>query len=695
MYDNGYTESQIMDYLETIYQKIRRERERKEIGYGPFEKKSFRECVEQDSVQRSQDMESGDGRRKEGGVMGEEDSQVRDFVEVDDAFDTSDDEYVFDDDEMGVDKDSLPGALDPSLSHFGYGSSVGTGSYNTDHSSHGSLDSSQGGSALNFNSAILSNYKPATEDPASEGSGTDTEDTTDEFQYRNRKYNKKTALNGVLPASFFRLDKTKTTINKTNKRKPTHSHHPTTTTHHHKRARSEEPIRGVARKKPAPRRPTHSTANELCDFLAPDTLSSEPESEPVRFHDIDVAPSTSQTAIEANLLASRYDALANTAAVSGYDEPEPEPEHEHGPVPVDSNSKLIEIDSGSDDEANSSDSNDEFDDGSDDGLDIRDYDTFKNEMALDMDLDGAAEEDRHAGINYMLSRGSGSGSGSGSGCSKKKKSGSGSKKKSGSKKSKKSQQRKMQGRLGWGVTGRMSLINGSKRTVRGNALPSRGSNGRNSISRSNNVLACSKASKRAVPRATKSGVSQVDMYQAQQAPILLDSSDHEVEVVEVGDAGHGSGGAVSYPVDELDYSNARYDPPTGFADYERLLDHPSTSSCSRESGTPNQKSHTKHKSSGGGPFLSRSSSGLAKSHTRHKSGGPSLSRSTSGLAKSTDTPEEGASSWVPYKLKEMNQHRQHHYSPTSRTQSQIILVQRIQTMYPTTLQISTHQQFPD
>ncbi|GMG39645.1 unnamed protein product [Ambrosiozyma monospora] len=619
MYDNGHTESQIMDYLETIYQKIRKERERKEIGYGPFEKKSFRECVEQESVQRSQDLDLVGN--SEGKAGEEQDSQTRDFVE-DDAFDTSDDEYVFDDEV--VDQDSLPGALNPNLidgkreserddadvlaSHSS--SSLETGSYDLHHSSHGSHNSPHG-SALDFNSAILRNYKPATEDSASddnEEADTETEET-DEFRYRNRKYNKKTALNGVLPASFFRLDKNN------NRKKPTPSHHSNLTLH--KRARSEEPVRGVARKKAAPRRPAYSAANELRDFLAPDGLSSEPESEPVMFHDIDVAPS--QTAIDATLLASRYDAQAHTAAVSGYNE-------------VDSNSQLIEIDSVSDDQGNS-DSNDDFDDGSDDGLDIRDYDTFRNEMALDMDMDGAAEEDRHAGINYMLSRGSGSGGGGKNGPSSKKKSGS---KKSGSKKSRKLQQRKLSGRLGWGVSGRMSLINGSKRSFKGNALPSRGSGG-NTISRSNNVLSRFEASKRSGPRTTKPAISQVEMYQAQQAPILLDSSDHEVEAVGVGDVGNGSGGSLSYPVDDLDFSTARYDPPTGFSAYEKLLDDPLAPGFTRESNTPSHKSHTKHKS-GGGPSLSRSTSGLAKSYTRPKNGGPSLSRSTSGLAKPTDTP---------------------------------------------------------
>ncbi|OWB74047.1 hypothetical protein B5S31_g3821 [[Candida] boidinii] len=185
MYQDGSSYRQILDYLEDCYQKKRKERERKDIGYGPYFKPTFSSCISHEfNVLQEDEVEIQKVKNKE---KQRKDQDSYNFVESDD-FLSLDEEYK---DGTAPPQDSNTQAVldqQHTISNEYRSNLIGQGGKVTDTNDQGDDDK-----GLN-NNTISGN--PEDEDG---------------FMYRKKYYKKSNALKGILPASFFKLNQNKAT----------------------------------------------------------------------------------------------------------------------------------------------------------------------------------------------------------------------------------------------------------------------------------------------------------------------------------------------------------------------------------------------------------------------------------------------------------------------------------------------------
>ncbi|VEU20812.1 DEKNAAC101771 [Brettanomyces naardenensis] len=318
MYEEGKSYDDIVNFLETIYRRKRDERKAKEVGLGPYSKPTFRSYLDDENrhlMEEERHLIIGQNERED---------SLRGFLDVDDRnFNTSDEDYVFHDDRDDV-TTSLPAA-----------DSQGSGVF---------------------------------EIPSDSGSDNDNVplQASEDFVFRNRQLNRKNALHGVLPNSFYRIERT--------------PHTRTYRSTSSRRTNYEGPLLpGIARRKKIVHRQSSATNEEMRLFLASDADSPDKqEANPADYHRLE-----STLCKAPNDGASVFDVPSSDSSVDG--------------LSSDSD-RLSAVERSPIGESEKK----------DDRITIDDYDMFIDEMREGMDMYGSAEEDSHTGVNYMLSKGSGS-----------------------------------------------------------------------------------------------------------------------------------------------------------------------------------------------------------------------------------------------------------------------------------------------
>lgn len=209
MYEDGKSYAEIMAFLDDVYQKKRDYRRRKEIGYGPFSKPTFKAYLD-DENRHLRDNGHVESTLEKGDHVDDQDNDI-----------DLDEEYILQDTQQSVQSDDVfkipsDDDDDDSPKRFGLASSQDT-----------------------------------------------------EFVFRQHTLKKKSALHGVLPNSFYRLNAANTS----------HS----TTTYRGKAARP--PAKGVARRK-STYRSTSVPAYNIDQFVTSEDEVSEHEN-PADYHIVD------------------------------------------------------------------------------------------------------------------------------------------------------------------------------------------------------------------------------------------------------------------------------------------------------------------------------------------------------------------------------------------------------------------------
>ena len=324
MYDSGKSYSDIMLYLEKMYRQKRELLLNRDLPLGPFSKRTYKEYLDEEN-------------RRLGGFdkhfQGQAEDTLNGFLDIDDS-NTSDDEYLQPDSIKPVQKRQM---FDEDILETGYDSTS---------------SSSNGSSVYD----IPSDNKAASPAPSK---SSDDSIEGENFVFRNKLLNKRTALRGVLPASFYKVNDNKRASSVAEQyRKPNPL-----------KASYIRPEKGRARRINGTHGHSDNYKHINDDFLVATESQATANADPAEYHRMNL-----DLQDIADPLAS--DNISDTAASQ-------------------SNLNDIEASIG----FSNSDDNDD-----DDAIGIDDYDNFARHMRDDMDMDASAEEDDHAGINYMLSR---------------------------------------------------------------------------------------------------------------------------------------------------------------------------------------------------------------------------------------------------------------------------------------------------
>lgn len=295
MYSEGDSYENIMKFLESKYSKIRKLREKKEIGLGAFMKPTFKSYLDDENLRLK--------ANNKGLVIGPDEAEdsMQGFVEMDN-FETTDEDYTL------SDEDDDTAAITPDASD----------------SDDSTVYNIKTGSSDDSTTPVYKSQKSSTN-----------------FVFRNKLLNKRNALQGVLPASFYHVFEKKPVRTYSNPKSRSIVH-----------ADNGIPRIGVARKIRGGNKPSKAVPEDT--IVIPDDISIDNISDnPAYYHK----------------LTKNLDEKTHL------------------------NPTIFDIQSSTDDEDDN-----EQTSVSDDVYDHSD--SINNEI----DLEGSAEEDPHAGINYMLSR---------------------------------------------------------------------------------------------------------------------------------------------------------------------------------------------------------------------------------------------------------------------------------------------------
>ncbi len=326
LYDSGKSYGDIMLFLEKQYKQKRDSLLDKGISLGPFSKRTYKAYLDEEN-------------RRLGGFdkhfaekQAENEDTMNGFLDLDDT-ETSDEEYLQPDSIRPINKELMADSKEDTLV-------TGCDSESSDGSSVYEIRS---------DSELASSVSMESAENSIEG---------ENFVFRNRILNRRTALRGVLPASFYKVNNHKHSggANKSYKSGPQLDEE------------SGFPRKGIARKISGPYK-SNPVRNQIADdFLAPAESEGPVDDDPAEYHriDLDLQKSPSPTPDDI------------------FEIPVSESDNMNEPQPY------------------MAFNGNETDD--DDAVGIDDYDNLVRKMKDDMDMDASAEEDDHAGINYMLSR---------------------------------------------------------------------------------------------------------------------------------------------------------------------------------------------------------------------------------------------------------------------------------------------------
>ncbi|QPG75920.1 hypothetical protein FOA43_003306 [Brettanomyces nanus] len=323
MYDSNESYDQVIQFLEVSYKHKRDQRVVKEIGLGPFAKSTFQSYLDDENKHLI-----SDGRRLVVGQNEQEDS-MKEFLK-NDNFDISDEDYVFPDDEHST--------HDPNTDTYAESED--------DHVFDIPSDSNSRQLTTGFASrSLISSSEPSNDD--------------DKFMFRNRLLNKRMALHGILPASFYKVSGERGSRSHLNVYKSKRGFN----------ADSGPLLPGIARRKKAVHAQVSAPLDEMTRFLAPDSEPIEGmEADPAEYHKV----SKTLEDLKGNTDESVFLIPSDSENGSG--------------INSDSSHEMSEVED------------------DDDLITVNDYDVFIDHMRDDMNMDGSAEEDNRTGMNYMLSR---------------------------------------------------------------------------------------------------------------------------------------------------------------------------------------------------------------------------------------------------------------------------------------------------